>query len=275
MVCNKQNSQAVNGTSDNGTQTTDKKTKAAEIIKNRGNFKIYFKVSKNITFKKDVGLYVRQYIYHMLNDKPNIFKEFIESFYSSENPQTIDTKILLEQCKKNFQDAIVYHNREVERDQLKSKSKSKLKSKIIGALNTLISDQLKPKIIGKLIIEGKAGSTSYNKEVLVNITGKASKEDGTNLYNEISNLSDRDFFIQIITDINNYKNNIYFKDDEMNKKTNIKNKNRTDNFITFKDIVKAFIEKKAKEYEEQNNDDDKKDEIINNFIKELRKSNKL
>lgn len=257
--------QVQSSTGGNSTQTTDEKTKAAEIIKNRGNFKIYFKVSKNITFKKDVGLYVRQYIYHMLNDKPNIFKEFIESFYSSENPQTIDTKILLEQCKKNFQDAIVYHNREVERDRLKSKSKSK----IIGALNTLISDQLKPKIIGKLIIEGKAGSTSYNKEVLVNITGKASKEDGTNLYNEISNLSDRDFFIQIITEINNNKNNIYLKKEEMDKETEIKN-NGSDKAMTFKEIIQKFIEEgQVKEYGEKNNDEEK-NSIIDSFINKLK-----
>ena len=222
----------------------DKKTKAAEIIKKRGSFNIYFKVSKNITFKKDVGSYVRQYIYHMLNDKPNIFKEFIEIFYSSENPESINSVNLLKQCAKNFKDAIIYHNREVEKD------------------------QLKPKITGKLMAKGTIGNKSIGKTVLVNITGE---ESGNNLYNEITGLSDRNFFIQIITEINNNKNNIYLKKEEMDKETEIKN-NGSDKAMTFKEIIQKFIEEgQAKEYGEKNNDEEK-NSIIDSFINKLKNS---
>lgn len=213
------NRKRINGSS--SAQTTDIKTKAAEIIKKRGNFKIYFKVPKglasmkNFTFKKDVSLYVRQYIYHMLNDKPNIFKEFIENFYSAEEPQEVDSLSILKKCAKNFSDAIVYHNREVEKD------------------------QLKPKIVGKLIIEGSIGGDKVEyTRVLLTITGK----EGNNLYNEVSNMDTSEKFIGLIEKFNSDKDINLFKNDILSKDTKIENKGKK---VSFKKIISNIMNNKT------------------------------
>ena len=95
--------------------------KSTELLKNkailatRGNFKVYF-ISKNQkrTGEIDSGDYIKEFIFHILNKKPEICEKFIKNFYGNQDVKKTWTSdemaALLKPGVLDLINSIVRHN---------------------------------------------------------------------------------------------------------------------------------------------------------------------